>query len=84
MNTRLSNLRRRDFLKLAAAGGLALSIPLVGTRFVPNLLDKTPFSTSFNAIGTTVAITIDDDITTDKANQLVSSVTNNVNALETS
>jgi len=81
MNSRLSNLRRRDFLKLAAAGGLALSIPLIGSRFVPNLVERAPFSTSFNAIATVVAITIDDDIATDKANQLVDSVTNNITTL---
>jgi thiamine biosynthesis lipoprotein len=84
MNGRLSNLRRRDLLKLAAVGGLAISIPLVGSRLVPDLakrIGRVPFSTSFNAIGTVVTITIDDAITTDYANQLVSSVTNKINQL---
>ena len=35
MNGRLSNLRRRDFLKLAAVGGLALSVPVIGSRLGP-------------------------------------------------
>jgi thiamine biosynthesis lipoprotein len=84
MNGRLSNLRRRDFLKLAAAGGLALSIPLVGSKLVPRLVgsnQNTPFTMSFNAIGTVVTIQIDDVITQDYANQLVGTVTNNINAL---
>ena len=81
MNSTFSRLKRRDFLKLAAAGGLALSVPLVGTRLVPNIMDrirKSPFSTSFNAIGTTVVITIDDDIATDYANQMVATVSNKI------
>ena len=84
MNGRLSNLRRRDFLKLAAAGGLALSIPIVGSRLAPILTNSNrnkPFTTSFNAIGTVVSITIDDAITTDYANQLVSSVPSNIGNL---
>ena len=76
--------KAKRFSKLAAAGGLALSVPLVGTKLVPNIMDRirrTPFSTSFNAIGTTVVITIDDDIATDYANQLVATVSNKITEL---
>jgi len=84
MNSRLARLRRRDFLKLAAAGGLALSIPIIGSKLVPNIatrFERTPYSTSFNAIGTIVAITIEDDITTDYGNELVNTISNKINSL---
>ncbi|MGA2875981.1 MAG: FAD:protein FMN transferase [Nitrososphaerales archaeon] len=82
MNSAFSRLRRRDFLKLAAAGGLALSVPLVGSRLVLDIMDRrSPFSTSFNAIGTTVVITIDDDIPIENANQLVATVSNKIAGL---
>ena len=85
MNTRLSKLRRRDFVKLAGVGGLALSIPILG-KVLSNRITQgnrdTPFSTAFNAIGTVVQIIIDDPISSGSANLAVNSVTNEINRLE--
>ncbi len=86
MNSTLSRLRRRDFLKLAAAGGLALSIPVFGSRLGSRLatsVESQPISTSFNALGTTVIIVIEDEISVEYANQLFNSVSNKISELQT-
>jgi len=84
LNSRLSKLRRRDFLKLAGAGGLALSIPILGKELsteITSLDQNKPFTTYFNAIGTIVEVIIDDPISSSFANHAVNSVSNDVNAL---
>jgi FAD:protein FMN transferase len=85
MNSALSKLRRRDFLKLAAVGGLAFSVPFVASRLKTNIssnAEVTSFSSSFNAIGTIVSVFIDDAITTSEGNELVTSLTKQINTLE--
>jgi FAD:protein FMN transferase len=79
----LSNLRRRDFLKLAAVGGLAISVPLLGSRLVPRLIasGSTQRMTTFNAIGTIVTIQIDDEISEEYANQVFSTVSDKITEL---
>lgn len=85
MNSRLSNLRRRDFLRLPGVGGLVLSIPILGrelsSRFKRGNQDG-PFTTSLNAIGTVVQIMIDDPISRASANLAVSSVSDEITRLE--
>jgi thiamine biosynthesis lipoprotein len=66
-DTSLRGLRRRDFLKMAAIGGAALAVPILGSRVAGSLARPTSgrqgtqaFETSFDAMGTTITIRIED------------------------
>lgn len=87
MNSKLEKLRRRDFLKMAAIGGVALSIPVLGLRTkvfssLSSIVPKSAFETSFNALGTTITIRIEDDILAGAANFAASQAQNEINRLE--
>lgn len=69
---------------MAAVGGLALSVPFLASRLRSDFSydsEEPFFSTSFNAIGTTVTVIIDDPISKDYGNQLVSYLSNQINSL---
>jgi FAD:protein FMN transferase len=87
MSTKLSKLRRRDFLKLAGVGGLALSIPIFGSilsgqKHLGQSEANSSFQTSFNAIGTTVSLIIDDDIPQNDAVSITNSLSIEISNLE--
>ena len=65
-------------------GGLALSIPILGRELQTKLTQgsqNTPFTTSFNAIGTVVQVIIDDPISSNAANLAVSQVSSDITRL---
>ena len=82
----LAKLRRRDFLRLALAGGVALAVPLVGSRLASlasALPDgRAPFLKSVNAMGTTISFRVEDDIDQSSADGAVTSAVNEINRLE--
>ena len=66
MNIKLRNLRRRDFLKLAAVGGVALAVPTLGASISRvdshrAQSENNAYESSMKLMGTYVAIRIEDE-----------------------
>lgn len=73
---------RRDFLKLAALGGVALAIPALGSGFKLVGAESQPFLTSINAMGTTVTFQIEDEIDATGASLAVNKAAEEIKRLE--
>ena len=74
---------RRDFLKLAALGGVALAIPALGSGFKILGAESQPFQTSLNAMGTTITFRIEDEIDATGASLAVNKAAEEIKRLET-
>ena len=74
---------RRDFLKLAAIGGVALAIPALNSGFKYIGADSQPYETTVNAMGTTISFRIEDEIDSAAASLAVSKAAQEVRRLET-
>jgi FAD:protein FMN transferase len=74
---------RRDFLKLAGLGGVALAIPALSSGFKFSGADSQPYQTSVNAIGTTITFQIEDEIAPAAASLAVGKAAEEIDRLET-
>ena len=65
MNSTFRNLKRRDFLRLAAAGGIALAVPVIGSTLPAfsssEAKNNDAYESSMNLMGTYVTIRIEDE-----------------------
>jgi len=74
---------RRDFLKLAGLGGVALAIPALGSGFKIIGAESEPYQTAINALGTTVTFQIEGEINSVAASLAVDRAAEEIQRLET-
>jgi FAD:protein FMN transferase len=74
---------RRDFLKLAGLGGVALAIPALGSGFKIIGAESEPYQTAINAMGTTVTFQVEGEINSVAASLAVDTAAEEIQRLET-
>ena len=80
---KLRDFTRRDFLKLAAIGGVALAIPALGSGFKLIGAESDPYQTTVNAMGTTIVFQIEDEIDATGASLAVNKAAQEIKRLAT-
>jgi thiamine biosynthesis lipoprotein len=83
MNSELAKLKRRDLLRLACLAGLGLAIPLFKWSAIDNSLgSRRSFRLSTRALGTTVSIRVEEDLSPVRAHAAINDAFDEIRRLE--